>query len=280
VTIDVRDITDLAGCRAAVELQVAVWGRDAETVPASLLGASIKRGGILIGAFDRERLVGFVWSMPGWRDGRPTHWSHMLGVDAPVRGQGIGERLKWAQRRRALGGLVELIEWTFDPLQAANAYINLRCLGCVASSYRVDAYGEMSGPLHRGTPTDRLIAEWWIGRPGVEARLAERADQASAIADEAHGIDALQVMATRPAGNWTECAGVRVDHAAPRVLLSIPPRFGEMQQEATPLALAWRLAARDAFTAYFARGYRAVDFFLDREHGGGAYLLAVDQAAS
>ena len=164
----------MAECRAVVDVQVAVWGQDGEIVPASLLSASVKRGGILIGAYDEDRLVGFVWSMPGSRDGRAMHWSHMLGVRPEMRGAALGERLKIAQRERALAAGVDLIEWTFDPLQAQNAHLNMSVLGCVASTYRVDAYGAMSGPLHRGTPTDRLVAEWELLAPHVVRRLARR----------------------------------------------------------------------------------------------------------
>src|SRR5262245_17192394 len=116
---EIRDIVDLDGCRAVVEVEVEVWGRDAEIVPASLLVASAKRGGILLGAWDGDRLAGFVWSMPGWRKGRRTQWSHMLAVRTNDRGSGTGEALKRAQYQRARGAGVELIEWTFDPLQAA-----------------------------------------------------------------------------------------------------------------------------------------------------------------
>ena len=259
MTADIRDIDDLAGCRAVVDVQIEVWGRDAETVPASLLAASIKRGCLLVGAWDADRLVGFVWSMPGWRHGRPTQWSHMLGVRPGARGRGLGETLKRAQRERALAAGIDLIEWTFDPLQAANAHLNLSRLGCVASEYRVNAYGEMSGPLHRGTPTDRLIAEWWIRRPDAPARDASPATAAIVVRD---------------AGGWVACVSARADLEASTVLVPVPPRFSEMQQQATDLALAWRLAARNVFTGYFERGYRAVDFFLNREHDGGAYLLA------
>lgn len=262
MTDDIRDISDLAGCRDVVDVQIAVWGRDSETVPASLLSASIERGGLLIGAWDGARLVGFAWSMPGWRGGQPTQWSHMLGVRPDARGGGLGVALKQAQRERALAAGIDLIEWTFDPLQAPNAHLNLARLGCVASEYRVNAYGEMSGPLHRGTPTDRLIAEWWIRRP----RLARQEGPVTAPA----------AIATREAGAWLACASVRTDLDAARVLVAVPPRFSEMQQQATDLALAWRLAAREVLRAYLARGYRAVDFSLNRAQGGGTYVLGCE----
>ena len=89
--MDLRDIRDLDGCRAVVGVQEAVWGRDSEVVPASLLVASIKRGGVLVGAYEGNELVGFVWSLPGWRDDERTHWSHMLGVLPGARGHRAGE---------------------------------------------------------------------------------------------------------------------------------------------------------------------------------------------
>jgi predicted GNAT superfamily acetyltransferase len=270
----IREIDDLEGCRAVVSVQEQVWGRDSEVVPASLLVASIKRGGILLGAYRDGDMAGFVWSLPGWRgDGERTHWSHMLGVVPDARGSGIGEQLKWAQRDRALGQGVALIEWTFDPLQALNAHLNLSRLGCVAGHYLVDAYGPMFGPLHRGTPTDRLVAEWWIKRPHV----VRRKDSAAAGIFTARSRDvsnAPAVLSVREESGWDVCGDVRTGLHDPRVMIPIPAKFGEMQSSATELALAWRSASRTAFQTYFSRGYVAVDFFLDRERGGGLYLLS------
>ncbi|HUF46553.1 MAG TPA: GNAT family N-acetyltransferase [Vicinamibacterales bacterium] len=271
--IGIRDLHTLDECRGVVDLQVAVWGHDMETVPAGVLLVSAKRGGILIGAFDGDRLVGFVWSMPGWRDGRPTHWSHMLGVDPAARAKGLGAALKIAQRARALAQGVDLVEWTFDPLQAANAHLNFATLGVVASEYIVDAYGELTGPLHRGTPTDRLIAEWWIDRPHVGRRLAVRSG--TVVARSAEVLDAPSVLDTRATGDWSAPVAEHLELDVRRVRIPVPADFGRLQLEATSLALEWRLAARRAFQAYFARGYRAVDFYLDRARGGGVYVLAL-----
>jgi predicted GNAT superfamily acetyltransferase len=274
-----RDLTTVAECRAVVELQEEVWGRDAETVPASLLSVSAKRGGILIGAFDAGRLTGFVWSMPGWREDRPTHWSHMLAVRSEARGRGLGGRLKRAQRDRALAQGVDLVEWTFDPLQAANAHLNLARLGGVAATYVEDAYGTMAGPLHRGTPTDRLIVEWWIRSPHVERRLAAagagEGGGPALTARDAEVRGAPAALTTATAGPWVACGPVRTDLDARRLCVPVPPDFTGMQQRAPDMALAWRTTVREVFQSYFARGYRAVDFSRDQE-GGGSYLLARD----
>ena len=116
--------------------------------------------------------MGCAYSLPGIKDGRPTQWSHTLGVVPGARGTGLGTELKLAQRRRALAMGLDLIEWTYDPLQALNAHLNFTKLGAVVEEYEVNIYGDSSSPLHKGNPTDRFVAEWWIRKPHVERRLA------------------------------------------------------------------------------------------------------------
>ncbi len=268
-----RDLKTLEDCRAVVDLQVTVWGHDMETVPAGVLLVSAKRGGILIGAEEDGRLAGFVWSMPGLRGEVRSHWSHMLAVLPEFRGRGVGEALKLEQRLRALAQGTDLIEWTFNPLQAANAHLNFVRLGTTASEYLVNVYGSLSGPLHRGTPTDRLIAEWWIRHPRVESRLAARS--ATAALPNTELLGAPRVIETAESGGWVTSGHVDTDVVGSGVRIPVPPRFGEMQQQATELAVAWRLATRQAFQAYFSRGYQAVDFLLDRASGGGEYVLTL-----
>lgn len=281
--IEIRDLRSLDDCRAVVAIQEAVWGRDGETVPASVLLVSAKSGGILIGAFPPSRsasaddLMGFVWSLAGVRDGAPTQWSHMLGVLPRHRESRIGERLKLAQRDRAIAAGVQLIEWTFDPLLAANAHFNLQVLGAVGARYGVDVYGRLAGPLHRGTPTDRLVAEWWIRSSRVEDRLRAR-EPGGPPAPSPAVRGAFQALETTAEGPWVRCVRIDTTFDERRVLVPIPPRFLEMQQQATDLALEWRLAIREIMIAAFDDGFRAVDFQLDRDHGGGAYLLARDDA--
>jgi predicted GNAT superfamily acetyltransferase len=273
--MDLRDITRLDDCRAVVGVQEAVWGRDGETVPASVLFISAKRGGILIGAYRGPELVGFVWSLRGVRDGIATHWSHMLGVAPDCRNQGLAERLKWAQRERALAGGVELIEWTFDPLQAPNAHFNLRVLGAIGASYTENVYGALAGALHRGTPTDRITTEWRIAEAHVAGRYARRQTPDSKLTVRtANALTAPEAIETTVRGRWTEVSAVHANLTTPQVRVSIPAKFSDMQRDETELALAWRHATRDVMTSLFARGYRAVDFHLDRATGGGAYLFA------
>ena len=272
----IRELRTLDDCRAVVKIQEEVWGKDGETVPASVLLVSAKSGGILLGAEVDAEFVGFVWSMPGIRDGRLMHWSHMTGVLASYRGRGVAMALKLAQRDRALGQGVELIEWTFDPLQAPNAHFNLHVLGAVGAKYGVDVYGSLAGPLHRGTPTDRLIVEWKLAEPHVVRRLEAHARRAGLLtARSAEVMEAPQIVHTREEGEWVGFAGAnRRGPDLRRMFVAVPPRFSEMQVARPDLALEWRLGIRDVMRPLFDEGYRAVDFMLDAERLAGNYLFA------
>ena len=270
-----RDLHTADEFRQVMDLEAQVWGftdlNDMVTLPVFTI--TVKRGAILIGAYDeRDRMVGFVYSIVGMKPGRQVlQWSHMLGVLPEYRNSGLGRALKLAQRDKALAQGYELIEWTYDPLQAMNAHLNFTKLGVVAEEYHRNVYGESTSVLHKGTPTDRLVAQWWIREPHVERRVAGDAALTVRAADL---NDAAPINATRPAGAWLANADLFLARDDRRLVLEIPMGFTEMQREAPELALQWRLQTRELFETYFARGYRVVDFFLDRAAGRGRYLLA------
>jgi predicted GNAT superfamily acetyltransferase len=273
--MQIRPLTTIGDCRLVAALEKTVWGyTDAEdVVPPPVLIVSIKRGGILLGAFDDEgTLKGFVYSIPGIKDGRTTQWSHMLGVTADARAHGVGLQLKLAQREAALAMGIDLIEWTYDPLQAANAHLNFAKLGAVASEYEENIYGESSSPLHGGTPTDRFVAEWHLREPHVERRIA--APGATLIRDRSVASAAV-VNPSRAGTPWLRPGSGDLTLDARRVLVEIPVGFTEMLEHDPGLALEWRMTTRAIFQHYFSRGYRAVDFYLSRETGRGQYLVAM-----
>jgi predicted GNAT superfamily acetyltransferase len=274
MAVRLRDLRGIDDYRAVVELEREIWAytdwNDVITVPAFII--TIKRGGILIGAFDEsDRMIGFAFSIVGMKDGKPTQWSHMMGVLKEHRQSGLGRLLKLAQRDRALDAGFDLMEWTFDPLQALNAHLNFTRLGVVCDEYVENLYGESTSALHRGTPTDRFVVEWWLRKPHVErridpgSRLAVRADDAAS---------APMANRTGTAGDWCSPMTSDLSLDTPRLWVEIPPSFTDMQQQAPELAREWRFKTREIFQAYFGRGYRAVDFELQRERGGGRYLLA------
>jgi predicted GNAT superfamily acetyltransferase len=175
--ITIRDCGSLEDYRQCVALQSAIWGwNDKELIPERLFVVAHKIEGQVIGAFAPDgRMAAFLLAVPAFRGPMIYLHSHMLGVLPEYRERGLGRRLKLEQRRQALVRGIKLIEWTFDPLETKNAYFNLERLGAIARRYVVDQYGISSSPLHRGLPTDRLIAEWWLESPRVLARAGTQA---------------------------------------------------------------------------------------------------------
>ena len=273
--MQIRPLTTLDECRQVVSLEKEVWGytNAEDVVPAPVLIVGVKRGAILLGAFDDSgAMKGFVYSIPAIKDGTLTQWSHMLGVARDAQGWGIGRTLKLAQRERALAMGIELIEWTFDPMQALNAHLNFARLGVVAEEYEENIYGESSSPLHLGTPTDRLVAEWKLTAPHVERRIAS---DGIALVRDASVSSAPLVNPSREAGGQLLPGAANLSIDARRLLVEIPTGFSELQARDPALALEWRLAIRSIFQTYFSKAYRAVDFFLSQPSGRGQYLLAL-----
>jgi predicted GNAT superfamily acetyltransferase len=246
----VRTHDEFAACEA---MSRDIWGAaERNVVPRELLLTIQLNGGLVHGAFlPDNRLVGFCFGFVGLRDGQLRLCSHQLGVQAPYRGAGIGIALKQAQRDDALRLGYELITWTFDPLEARNAYINLHRLGCIARHYDRNHYGTMDDELNRGLPSDRFEVEWWLRRrpaaqPAADAPLLLR------VGPDAEPIrERLDLRAGSP------------------VLIAVPPDFQALKRQSPALAQRWRLESRMAFEAALAAGLVALDFQRD-----GAYVMS------
>ncbi|MHB1675110.1 MAG: GNAT family N-acetyltransferase [Acidobacteriaceae bacterium] len=171
--IEVRKIVSIPEMEACVQLQQSVWQfRDLDIVPRRMFAVANAVGGQVLGAWDGERLVGYALAIPGLREGQPYFHSHMLAVAPEYRNHGIGRMLKIAQREDALARGIELIEWTFDPLEIKNAFFNIEKLGAIVRRYTPDFYGASTSPLHGNLPTDRLHAEWWLNSERVRSLIA------------------------------------------------------------------------------------------------------------
>ncbi|HVN17746.1 MAG TPA: GNAT family N-acetyltransferase [Dongiaceae bacterium] len=172
-SIQLRRCHGIEEFRACVTLQKEVWNfTDAELVPLRMFVVADKVGGQVMGAFDGNTMVGFALAVPGTRSGHVYLHSHMLAVQKQYRNSGLGRRLKLMQREEALSRGIELIEWTFDPLEIKNAYLNIEKLGAIVRRYNINQYGITSSPLQGGLPSDRLIAEWWLKSRRVETLLS------------------------------------------------------------------------------------------------------------
>jgi predicted GNAT superfamily acetyltransferase len=172
--IEVRALSGHSEFAQAVEVQRAVWRfEDLELLPVRLFVVAKKIGGQTLGAFKNDRLVGFCLAIPGIRDGEVYLHSHMMGVLTEFRNVGAGRALKLAQRDDALTRGLQLIEWTFDPLELKNAHFNIERLGAVVRQFVPNQYGSSTSPLHAGLPTDRCAAQWWIRSQRVAGALAQ-----------------------------------------------------------------------------------------------------------
>ncbi len=257
-TLVIRPLASHADFDACVRLQRATWGDDfRELVPPAMLQIAQKLGGVAAGAFAGNRLVGFVYGLTGLLAGRTAHWSHMLAVDPDCRNQGIGQRLKAHQRDaiRALG--IERIFWTFDPLVARNAHVNLTRLGARVTEYVRDMYGD--NPRSRTDSvigSDRFVVAWdVIGGPGGHGGLDRRPVPAVETAEPAAPVVANPFP------------------ASPLVTIAIPADIQALKRTAPDTARTWRATTRRAFEHYLGLGYRVKGFARDPRGAGGRYLL-------
>ena len=174
--IEVRALHEHPEFVEAVRLQQLIWGfEEVELLPVRLFVTATKVGGQAFGAYDNGRMIGFCLAIPGIKsNGNKSYLhSHMLGVMKEYRDAGVGRMLKLEQRKDALARGIELMEWTFDPLEIKNAYFNLERLGAMVRRFVLNQYGTTSSKLHGGLPTDRCVAEWWLGSPRVRGVVDE-----------------------------------------------------------------------------------------------------------
>lgn len=272
-TIIIREIDSILEMKALEKLQKQVWGwDDLDTMPLMNFIVTKEVGGVLIGAFDEERPVGFVFGFVGYDEGKIVFHSHMLAVLPEFREHGIGYKLKLAQRRQAMEKGFNCITWTFDPLQSPNAYLNFSKLGVIAHKYKINFYGEQtSSALHRHIGTDRLWVSWFLESKRVKQRL-ERGLSAELATRDLRNV--LSLVKTGPDG-WPQSQPVApLTHE--QLLIDVPHDIGLMQQQSPELAVAWRNATRSAFTEAFAAGYIVEEFYRLDRHGelAGCYLLS------
>ena len=199
--VEIRQLFHLEEFEDVITLQKTIWSfADVELLPLRFLVVVSKVGGHVFGAYDGARMIAFCFAIPGIKpDGRPYLHSHMLGVLPEYRNAQVGRRLKLRQREDALARGIALIEWTFDPLELKNAFLNIERLGAIVRRYTENQYGTTSSPLHGGLPTDRCIAEWWIDSPRVHGVLrgAGKTGQEACPTRISYPIDIAVIRAKR-----------------------------------------------------------------------------------
>jgi predicted GNAT superfamily acetyltransferase len=237
--IVVRKCARLEEFHLCVDLQREIWGEeDLEVEPATMFVVASETGGQVLGAFDGDRLVGYTMAVVGLRGGGVYLHSHMTGVREAYRNRGIGRMLKLFQRDDALGRGIRLILWTFDPLEIRNAHFNLNLLGAICREYRENLYGVTTSPLHRGIPTDRLVAEWHLD----SARVA------------------------------TSVGDLAKDPAAASAAIELPAELERWKREGSAQVGNLQKRLRGEFSRWFARGYAALGVQMAAS-GAAQYLL-------
>jgi predicted GNAT superfamily acetyltransferase len=253
--VSLRILDSIPDFEKVVDLEIAVWGlnpRDA--VPANLLHVVVPNGGLLIGAYDGDHLVGLAYAFPIWRGGKRLLWSHMAGVHPDFQGQGIGFSLKQAQRQWALERGYKMISWTFDPLLRGNANFNLHLLGATAISYHLDYYGEMTDSINAGLPSDRLEVQWNLRSRRVKALASRKTSSVVGDCPDKH-------FALRAKSDGRPLLDDSVLRSNTRHLfVEIPFDVGRLKKANQDIALEWRLALRRVLQDKVSRGMMLVDF--------------------
>lgn len=264
--VSIRRLTDRNEFTGLIDIQREVWKHpDLDLTPVHQFCISTFMGGLVLGAFVDEELAGFVYSFPAIYDGKFCHHSHLLAVRPQFQGYGLGKKLKWAQRREILKMGLDLVTWTYDPMQSRNANLNFHTLGVICRRYLHDFYGETPQlRLGPGIPTDRLLVEWPIKSSRVQKKAEEKEEKSLDLSFLPKALEGYQA-----ADGTYRPGSVNLKLEAP-VFLAETVRDVRAIQSNPELVGGWQAALREVLTHYFQRGFAVVDFiFGERSY----YLL-------
>jgi predicted GNAT superfamily acetyltransferase len=258
---EIRPLKTLDEFHAAEELQRTAWGSaDIDIAPLHVMLTIAKNGGVVLGAFAADQLIGFVYGFVGMTnraDAKLKHTSHQMGVRPEWQNRGVGYALKVAQREAVSQQGLRLITWTYDPLESKNARLNITKLGAVCNTYICNYYGELRDDINLGLATDRFQVDWWIASQHVEAHLARPSVLLSTYLDE--GVTLWNSVV------WNDhdlpmCADPLEPRRPERFLVEFPADFQAVKRADNGLAIAWRLHLRRLCEAAFADGFTVVDY--------------------
>ncbi len=266
MSISIRPAQTIEDCRHIEELIQQCWGRDPlEAIPSSFTMAVIKNGGVVLLATDRHEPIGFSYAFYAWDDANQQlkMHSHMAGVIARYRDAGLGARLKWAQRAAILGKSAEinLVTWTYDPLETRNARLNLRKLGAISHSYIPNAYGSRDDEFASGLPTDRFQVEWWINSDWVNQRHRQPQTLAAEADAIRHRAGQFNQVTCRDGLLYPEQIDSNWDDDQ-YMLAAIPLDFQTLKKRDMRLAADWRTHTQELFETAFANDFTAIDLIV------------------
>ena len=244
--MNIKELTTIKELEQMQQLESQVWG--IETIPTHQTLTAVKNGGIVVGAYDDDKLVGFSYGFAGFKNGESYLCSHMLGIDEAYRSQRIGERLKQAQRQIAVNKGYEKLIWTYDPLETRNGYLNLTKLNGVCDTYIENCYGDMQDGFNKGLPSDRFEVHWHVTSDYVEQKQRPKTENPYPLAEILWDHEQLPNLKVAALENLFE----------PSYSLPVPKDFQALKQASPEHAIHWRMATREVFKAVFAQGYIAV----------------------
>jgi predicted GNAT superfamily acetyltransferase len=258
--VKVRPITTLSDLRRCHEIQRATWGySDLMVFPYTILISVHHNGGVLLGAYVNDELVGFVFGYLGMAGAKLYLFSQRMGVLPEYQSLGLGYRLKVAQRDQMLRQGIDIIVWTYDPLEGRNATLSVEKLGGIVRFYARDIYGLVQNPLQTGLTTDRFLLEWHLMSDRVRERARGQYKRPRAD-DWLSGEDLPLVNYASWEGDIPRplAADLEVEHD--RVLVQVPPNLQHIKRHDLSVARDWRVITRVIFESYFERGYVVTGF--------------------
>lgn len=261
---EIRVLNSQSDLKTVQKLEKRIWNMN--PLPLHQTITAMQNGGLLLGAFIENEMVGFSYSFPGFYQGKSYLCSHMLGIHPELQEKGIGAKLKQAQKEIAREMGYDLIVWTYDPLETRNAYLNLSKLRAICSTYIENCYGEMKDNLNQGLPSDRFKVEWWINSSHV-------VDQNDVnIEEEPFKLQWKTTDDDLPILYNIEEEIKKLDQGKP-ILVPVPANFQPLKRKNHSLAMDWRLKTRKIFQVLFQNGYAAVSLIKSEDELIHYYLL-------
>ncbi len=251
--------------RIIMDIMKDAWGMAdyTEAVPAHFLRSIDDNGGLVLIAYDRDTPVGFTLGILARSDSRLYLYSHMTGVVSKYKYKGVGFKLKLAQRQWAIEQGLDLVKWTFDPLQGLNAYFNFNKLGVVCNTYYRNFYGEIRDGINRGLITDRFKVDWWIKSKRVELKVKGLLKPPSF--NEVRNLGEVANVTKEVIGGVRKISEIKLDIDSEVVFVEIPGELSKVRDYSLDLANDWRLRTRQIFETYFAKGYYAIELISEKE---------------
>lgn len=275
INFDIRALETAESMRGIEALQQDIWpGSLKDIVPLHVLITAAHNGGLVLGAFQRERMIGMLFGFPGLGETdsglKPKHCSHMLGVLPEFRNSGVGFALKCYQRQEVLSQGLELVTWTYDPLLSRNAWLNITRLGAISKTYKRSEYGKMKDGLNSNVDSDRFQVDWWLKSKNVVTALDGETAERPCLADQLNQSECL------PAEKNMRPANRLPVFNQSNLLVEIPPDFQALKSTDLTLAKDWRAVSREIFELAFNLNWIVKGFLF--EQGRSFYLLSPGEA--